>query len=318
MSDDPARLVGNALELGRTGRYAAILGLTPSQGARSPHLWNAVFEAEGADLHFHPLDVAEDALAEVVAALKADTRFVGGSVTMPYKRDILPLLDRIEPEAETIGAVNALYRDADGALVGANTDGEGALVSLLAALDAPDLGARRVVLAGLGGAGRAVAVYMHRALGAEGSLVLVNRTGETAETLAGALGPKATAVPFPIGEDAAAGADILINCTALGFSTGQGVGPDEQLLLTPLGPDGDLAANLAGALKTVASLDAGATVFDIVYQPDETQLLRVARALGRRTLNGRAMNLEQAVLAFRRAVPEIGADRVREIMARVP
>jgi shikimate dehydrogenase len=108
-----------------TAKYAAILGLAPSKGARSPTLWNAAFAAAGLDAVMCPFDVTEANLAGLVAALKADPRYIGGSVAMPHKQGLVPLLDRLEPEAERIGAVNAIYRDGDD-LVGANTDGAGA------------------------------------------------------------------------------------------------------------------------------------------------------------------------------------------------
>jgi len=84
---------------------AGIVGERPSKGARSPSLWNAVFTAERLDLRFHPFDVDGPALPPLVAALKADPRFIGGSVAVPYKTAILGLLDRVEPVAARIGAL---------------------------------------------------------------------------------------------------------------------------------------------------------------------------------------------------------------------
>ncbi|MDE0810299.1 MAG: hypothetical protein OSB69_13385, partial [Alphaproteobacteria bacterium] len=140
-----------------TGRYAAILGLSPSKGARSPTLWNAAFAAAGADAVMRPFDVTAANLPVLVAALKADARYIGGSVAVPHKQGLVPLLDRLEPEAERIGAVNAIYRDGAG-LVGANTDGAGALEQLRGLVD--DLKNRHAIMLGLGGAGLAVAAYL--------------------------------------------------------------------------------------------------------------------------------------------------------------
>ena len=91
--------------------YAAILGLTPSKGARSPLLWGAAFTAAGIDAVMHPMDVRPDNLATVVAGLKADPRYLGGAVAVPHKQTIGAMLDRLEPEAAKIGAVNSIYRD---------------------------------------------------------------------------------------------------------------------------------------------------------------------------------------------------------------
>ena len=118
--------IGNSISI-TTARYAAILGASPSKGARSPLLWNAAFAAAGIDAVMHPMDTTAETLGAVVATLKADPRYMGGAVTMPHKQAIVAYLDRLEPEAERIGAVNAIWRDDDGALVGGNTDGAGAL-----------------------------------------------------------------------------------------------------------------------------------------------------------------------------------------------
>ena len=96
-----------------TAKFAAILGLTPSKGARSPQLWNAAFTAASIDAAMVPMDVTPENLAGLVAALKADKRYIGGAVAVPHKQEIAKLLDRLEPEAERIGAVNAIYRDGD-------------------------------------------------------------------------------------------------------------------------------------------------------------------------------------------------------------
>ena len=121
--------IGNPVTIA-TGRYAAILGATPSKGARSPTLWNAAFKAAGIDAVMHPMDVTAGDLPAVVAALKADPRFVGGAIAVPHKQAMLALVGRVEPEAARIGAVNALYRDG-GDLVGANTDGAASLAQIV-------------------------------------------------------------------------------------------------------------------------------------------------------------------------------------------
>ncbi|MGB1006871.1 MAG: hypothetical protein ACPGVX_06820, partial [Thalassobaculaceae bacterium] len=109
---DILALIGNEVRP-TTARFAAILGLTPSKGARSPVLWNAAFEAAGDNACMVPMDVSEANLAALVDVLRADRRYLGGAVAVPHKQGLLPLLDHLEPEAARIGAVNALYRHAD-------------------------------------------------------------------------------------------------------------------------------------------------------------------------------------------------------------
>jgi shikimate dehydrogenase len=316
----------NHPDLSALPSYAAIIGECPSKGARSPLLWNAVFEAEGMATRMVPLDIPAANLGDLVAALKADAAFVGGAVTMPHKALILPYLDRVDPLAQRIGAVNALYRDGS-ALVGTNTDGAGALASLLAALGGTDLGDRKAVLIGCGGAGTAVAAFVADALGANGVLTLVNRdpakAQALAQTLAGGKAPVSVAADDAALDQALTGADLLINCSSVGFGPAPAVGAvNGQRASTALAPVGDdaasIAQNLVTSLRRLDLLAADALVFDAVYQPLETQLLMLAQGLGRRAQGGKPMNLEQAVLGFHNATPGVALDHVRAVMAAVP
>ncbi len=276
-----AGLIGNTVAE-PAGEFAAILGASPSRGARSPSLWNAAYAAAGSAARMVPLDVATDRLAAVVAALKADLRFRGGAVTMPLKQEILPLLDRVEPEAQRIGAVNALYRDGS-ALVGANTDGAGALADILDLC--PDLDRRRVLVLGVGGAGLAVVAFL---AGRAAALSVWNRSPARAMGLGYAL-----AAPDAEG---LAGTDLLVNCTAAGHASG----PAEAAFDTAL----------------LAHMPAGAAVYDVIYQPAETALLAAARQRGLATRNGLGMNRLQAVIAFQKANPGLlPADRIEAAMA---
>jgi len=275
-----------------TAKYAAILGLTPSKGARSPLLWNAAFTAGGIDAEMVPMDVTPENMTGLVAALKADARYIGGAVAVPHKQEIAKLLDRLEPEAERIGAVNAIYRDGD-ELVGANTDGAGALSQIAEAL--PDLASRKAVLIGLGGAGIAVAAYL---AGAVKELVLANRTHAKAEAAAEKLGAHVSATPLPLTAELLSDCSVLVNCTTAGYQDGDAG--------TPLGADAD---------ALIAALPADALVYDIIYQPAETPLMKLAAARGLKAQNGLGMNLDQAVIAFQKANPgALSLDAVRHTM----
>ncbi|EDP63543.1 shikimate 5-dehydrogenase [alpha proteobacterium BAL199] len=281
--------IGNPVTIA-TGRYAAILGATPSKGARSPTLWNAAFKAAGIDAVMHPMDVTAADLPAVVAALKADPRFVGGAVAVPHKQALVGLLDRIEPEAQRIGAVNAIYRDGD-ALVGANTDGAGALSQIEELVGgAHALQTRRALVVGLGGAGLAVAAFL---AGRVTELTVANRTRATADAVATKLG--AMTADFPVGADVLSKIDLVVNATTIGHKDGSAGSPVDE----------------AG----LAVLPASAAVYDAIYQPDLTPLLTMAAARGLQTRNGLGMNLDQAVIAFGKAVPgALGMDAVRAAM----
>lgn len=281
--------IGNPVEL-TTGRYAAILGASPSKGARSPLLWNAAFKAAGIDAVMHPMDVTAEDLPALVALLKADPRFVGGAVAVPHKQALVGLLDKVEPEAERIGAVNAIYRDGD-ALVGANTDGAGALSQIEELVGgAHALRTRRALVIGLGGAGLSVAAFL---AGRVTELTVANRTRATADAVAARLG--CMAAGYPVGPDVLSKIDLVVNATTIGHKDGPAGSPVAEA---------DLAV-----------LPASAAVYDVIYQPDETPLLAMAATRGLATRNGLGMNLDQAVIAFGKAVPgTLDKDAVRAAM----
>lgn len=287
---DFASALDNTVSI-ETPSYAAILGLTPSKGARSPVLWGAAFKAAGIDAVMLPMDVRPENLAAVVAGLKADRRYIGGAVAVPHKQTIGALLDRLEPEAERIGAVNAIYRDG-GALVGANTDGAGALSQIEDLVGGTEaLKTKRATLIGIGGAGIAVAAYL---AGRTATLRLVNRDADKAREAADRLGAQAAAYP-PSAKDLAT-TDLLVNCTTIGYQDGPEGSPVDEA---------DLAA-----------MPKGAAVYDIIYQPRETPLLKAAAAHGLATRDGLGMNLDQAVIAWVKANPgTLDIDAVRAAMS---
>lgn len=286
-------LIANSLDLPPDRPYGAILGLAPSQGARSPVLWRAAFAALGLAADFHPMDVAPADLSKVIAALRADPRFIGGAVAVPYKEALLGELDVVDGLAAEIGAVNAVRRHPGGGLAGANTDGMAALASLEAA--GGSVAGRRVLVLGLGGAGKAVAVALGRA---DAAMAVWNRSIHKARAFA-----EAASFPVTVVEDPGtvlAETDVLVNCTSAGFAA------DAQ-------PNDTAPLDLA----LLARLPASAMVFDVVYQPLRTALLCAAEARGLSILGGKDMNLRQAVIAFGLAFPMADSSQVQVAMAAV-
>lgn len=334
------------INLSQTEYYAAILGESPSKGAKSPTLWNAAFKRLGISGIMHPMDVRPARLADVVANLRADKQFIGGAVTMPYKIQIVPFLDGLESEAKAIGAVNCIYRKKD-KLIGANTDGAAALRCLNENMPA-GLEGKSALLIGAGGAGFAVAAYLAAALGPRGRLQLLNRSSEAGDRLARRLEGKCKIEisAWPPGSDQLKTVDILINCSSVGFETTK---TDEKgafnlKFYTPLGPVDDsiripaaeavekryltqaaeaIRKNFGHSLDVLASAN-DPFVFDIIYQPRETVMLFLANLLGYKTLNGVPMNIEQAVIAFEKATAALGIDaapldsnQIRAVMCTV-
>lgn len=271
--------------------FAAILGSTPSYGARSPKLWNMAFKAHGVDATMHPLDIRPSRIYRVLEILEAESNFVGGAVAMPYKEMVANWLGkRLTPEAARIGAVNCLFRN-NQRLWGTNTDGESALTCLEHFVGS--LKDKRVLLIGVGGAGRAVSAFL---AGRAKTLTLAGRCYQSAADYTRRLGVRCS--PWDRLNEECSQADILVNCTSVGSAAGGTAGE------SPITSD------------QVCKLPSDASVFDIIYDPPVTALLKLARASGLRTMNGDSMNLEQAVIAFNRTLPQLGDPEItRQAMA---
>src|SRR5690606_30411494 len=217
----------------------------------------------------------------------------GLSVTMPHKAAVHDAVDERTPVAAALGAVNCVYWRGD-RLVGDNTDGAGFLDALRAD-EGVEVGGRRCVVVGAGGAGRAVA----HALGGAGAVVAVSRPRGRAVGAAGLAGAAGR-----LGEPAdAARADLVVTATPLGM----GVGGAAE----PLPVD-------------VGLLRPGQVVVDLIYQPAVTPLLAAAAERGAVAINGLGMLVHQAAHAFRRWTgqePPVAAMReatARELARRAP
>lgn len=230
---------------------------------------NAHFERAGIDFAASPAHVTPADLPTMLAAARVMRNLVGLGITIPHKIAILPLLDEVLPRGRAVGAVNFVRRAPDGRLVGDNIDGVGFVAGL--ARHGFDVAGRRVLQAGAGGVGRAIAFAVAEAGAAE--LVLVNRDPAKAEALAAAVtaafpGCRARAEA----EGDASAADIVVNATALGMKAGD-----------------PLPLDLTG-------ISAQAVVAEVVMTPVETPILAEASRHGCATVPGRAMLDEQMVL----------------------
>jgi len=251
-------------------RRVALIG-RPLRRRHSQVMHDAAFAANGIDARYELRELEPAELDDFVAEASGEA-WLGFQVTAPYKRDVFGLVDTVEPAAEAIGAVNSVVRRPDGTLLGFNTDAPGFAAAVEAELGLRLEGAR-VAVAGAGGAARAVA---YAALDAGAADVAVGaRRAAAAEALAEALGGTGHALDGDGFRAALADADLFVNATTVG-------------MLSP------------GAVIDPAVLRAGAAVFDLVYVPPETELLRLARARGLRAANGAGMLVHQAAIAFRR------------------
>jgi shikimate dehydrogenase len=253
-------------------RRACIMG-HPVAHSRSPMLHGYWLRTLGVDGAYEFADVPPKKFEQFFRGLKRHG-FVGGNITIPHKEAAFRLVDRRERAADAIGAVNTVWYEGD-TLIGGNTDWYG----IVASLDdiypgwdaAPANAPQNAVVLGAGGSARAsVFAFLERKF----SIAIVNRTKDRAERLAKQFGPRVSVHDWAGLPDLLTDADMLINNTSLGMA-GK---PPLEIDLAPL--------------------KKSAIVYDVVYVPLETALLKAAKAAGHRTVDGLSMLLYQAVNGF--------------------
>jgi shikimate dehydrogenase len=273
------RLTKNQVDYPDGKKYAAIIGEAPSKGARSPVLWDAAFDAHKVEARMLPLDVDLQNLNALLSALEIDCNFIGGAIAAPYKTRVAVWLNgNLTSEAKTIGSVNCIFRDENHRLAGTNTDGEAALQTYEGTFGSVE--GQTILVLGCGGAGRAVSSYFNKAVGNKGKLFVSNRSERT-RAIVQTMG--ANWIDWNAIEKVLPTINGLINCTILGSEACINETPLTKKQLNRLSP------------KTL--------VFDIIYQPSPTNLLRALAEKGCRTLDGKEMNLIQAVLAYKYVNP---------------
>ena len=279
----PVREMAEMYRFHRLDEGTVVYGVVadPVAHSMSPPVHNAAFEALGINAVYLPFKVTDPAL------FLQDFEpydLAGLSVTIPHKEAMLGLMDEVEPLARRVGAVNTVRID-EGHRYGCNTDVSAAVESVEDAVERAGLeplSERHVLLVGAGGAGRAIA-YGLREKGVE--LTIANRTVSRAEKLAAEVGAEFCGLD----RMEALSADIIINSTSVG--------------MWPRVEDSPVPADMLGL---------GMVVFDSVYNPIRTRLLREAEKAGAVTASGVEWFVNQAAAQFELWT---GTDAPREVMA---
>jgi shikimate dehydrogenase len=271
---------------------AGVMGW-PIMHSRSPKLHGYWLNRHGIQGTYVPLAVRPERLAEALKGLVA-LGFAGCNVTIPHKEAALGLVDRVDPIARRIGAVNTIVVAEDGTLGAFNNDAYGYSASLCEAKPDWRADAGPAVVLGAGGGARAVIASL--ADGGAKEIRLLNRTRARAEALAREYGLPVTALPWEERNRLLEGAALLVNATSQGMA-GQ---PPLELSLD--------------------RLPLSALVSDIIYIPLETPLLAAAKKRGNATVNGLGMLLHQARPAFKAwfgVLPEVTPELRRMIEATI-
>lgn len=262
---------------GHTG-LLALIG-SPVGHSGSPAMYNYSFKRLGLDYVYVAFDIAKEEVEAAIAAMRT-FKLRGCNVTMPCKTEVVQYMDELSPAARIIGAVNTIVND-NGRLTGHITDGEGFVNNLRD--HGIDVRGKKITIAGGGGA--ATAIQVQCALDGAKEIVIFNRSlarvTETAEKIRQAVSGCRVLV-CDIADTARlteeiASSDIFVNATSVGMA------PMEA----------------ESVVKDRSAFYPGLVVADVVYNPEETRLLREAKEAGCTCVGGKGMLLWQGVSAFR-------------------
>ena len=247
----------------------------PVSHSFSPVMHNAALAVLGLNWVYVPLPVPPDRVGDAVRGLPA-LGFQGVNVTVPHKQAVMPFLDEISPAAQAIGAVNTiLVEQESGRLLGFNTDWRGFLADLVA--KEVEVNGRHCLVLGAGGSARGIVYALFQA---GGRVLLLARRPEQAYQLAADLGNGFVEEIRSLAElestAAQTKAPLIINTTPLGMSPHVNGSPWPDDVPVP----------------------AGSFVYDLVYNPPETRLMRQALDAGCHACNGLGMLLRQGAISF--------------------
>lgn len=276
-------------DIGVDTKLGAIIG-TDIGHSKSPAMMNAAYEKLGLDAYYYPMNIKEEDFGDVIRGI-SKMNYMGLTITIPYKLEVMKYLDEIDRTAEIIGAVNTI-KITEGKMKGFNTDGEG-FVRGLEADKGVNVAESTFVVVGAGGVSRAIMTVLASRKDAaddagrepgipacEKKIYLANRTMKRAEELCDKLNKLVCdcCVPVPLDETLAQyidKADVLVNATNVGMPPQQDMTPVDT-----------------------AMLHSGMLVADVIYNPRKTKLLEAAESMGCDIVNGQSLLLHQGKMAF--------------------
>ncbi|MFC1691335.1 shikimate dehydrogenase [Nanoarchaeota archaeon] len=254
-------------------KICAVIG-DPIEHSMSPVIHNAAFHATKLDFAYVAFQVTN--LNFAIMGMRA-LGIRGFSVTLPHKIDAMNYVDKLDPVAKNIGAINTIVND-NGTLIGYNTDGDGALKAIE---EKTKLDNKKILILGAGGAARAIALTIAMKRKPE-QITILNREMKKAENLirdvkkAVKINAKADHFTDQNIKDETSKADIIINTTPIGMSPRKNLTPIPNFWIPP-----------------------GKVVFDIIYNPMETKLLNEAKEKGCKVISGIEMFINQAAEQFK-------------------
>lgn len=267
----------------------------PVKHSLSPLMHNAAFQALEVEAEYKLFPLEEIELNEFFSDLhREDCPIFGLNVTVPYKEKVVPYMDSLSPLVEKIGAVNTIVVTKKRKLIGHNTDAPGFMAHLTEL--GVEMANKKIAILGAGGSSRAILAALCMIPERPASIKIYNRTAMRADYLLADLGDRLNAdivrAVSSVDDLDIREADILINTTSVGLK------PSDEILVddTLLHPD--------------------LFVYDLIYNPKETLLLKMAKEAGAKTANGLGMLFFQGVLSFQHWAGMEIEDEIKNMMRK--
>ena len=299
-------IIENKISESNLDFYTVIIGTKPSQGARSPKLWNRVYDYEQKRIQMVPLDVKSDKLEMVFNYLKEDKLCLGGAVAVPYKEKIIKFTNNRDEIIAGPQAVNCLVRE-DGKLYGYNTDG---IATYKVLNDNVSLNTiEQIILLGTGGMAKAVSSEIQKNL-SDINLLIFDRNNNCFTFQKGKLNKNKQEIDKKLNT-------VLINCSSAGYYNEinkRKINSEVFNIHTFLSRN-SISKNLVESISTLKSFKNLVFILDVIYQPDKTLLLSIADYLGIPNQNGLEINLLQAAISFAKVHPDKNLNKIFKIMS---
>lgn len=257
--------------------FAAIIGLSPSKGARSPTLWNKVYKSLKKPIKMISLDCKKQNIKKLFNELQKNKNFIGGAITNPYKTNISNFLKLNQSkESRFCLSVNCLNRDKNNKLYGYNTDGIAALKTLSSKFK--NIQNRYFLILGTGATASTLITYLTKKYKNEKKILVFGRNKIKLQKIKDKYKVKTYKLIHL--SNLINRNSIIINCTSIGWGN--------QVNDTPINKK---------VFELLKKNKCG--FFDLIYQPNKTKAINIANGLKISNINGKRMNLDQAVIAFK-------------------
>lgn len=317
-------LIENKINLGINQKFVSIIGSNPSKGARSPVLWNKAFSKFKINMKMIPLDVKNKNVSRLIRSLKKNKNFYASAVTIPHKEKIIKYLDEIDQSALEIGSVNLIVKKKN-KLKGYNTDSLGFLFTL----NKLNKTIKNLLIIGCGGAGKACIIATKNKF-PKANIFLFNRN--TKKLIKFYKKIRINKKNIKIIKNyknlqSLKKLDLIINTTQLGFdleissikSNFRYFSPisKSEIKFNKLNTIQDVSNSISNNLietEAFLKVNSNAIIFDIIYKPSKTILMKIAEKLGMKSINGLEMNYMQAVEAFRIVNKKINLKKIIKVM----